>query len=1275
MKLLNADGSLNSLLEHAAVVDVAVETHVSSVVCYVTHIPRYPLILGDPWLKEHDARTSHKDRTLSLAHEDCLRTGCLRAGKPVLIYAQDAPQPEKDTSTQDLEVKFVSAMHFYRLARKSNHSAGILFPTGSSAQLCSATTNTVTPDDFDKFRKGKPKLSHEDLKARVPEYLHDLLDLFDQTMADALPEHTDEDHAIALEYGKDPPFARKYRPMSPQELEAVRYYLEDLIAKGHIRRSTSPAAAPILIVRKPGGGIRVCIDYRGLNEITIKNRHPIPHVNETLQRLQGCRYFTKFDVIAAFNRIRIAAGDEWKTAFTTRYGQFEYLVMPFGLCNAPGTFQSYINNSLKDYLDLWTTAYLDDVLIFSKTLEEHKEHVRKVATRLLERKLYVDIHKCEFEMREVKYLGLMVGSDGVRMDPEKVDAVASWEAPKSVKDVQAFLGFANFYRRFVKDYSTISKPLNLLTHGELRTTASGKKKRAYAPFEWTAECQNAFETLKIAFTTAPTLVHFDPDRETWIETDASDFVTAGVLSQMVDGVLRPVAFFSKKMTPTECNYEIYDKELLAIIKAFENWRPEAISVEPQNPIKIYSDHRSLEWFMTTKQLNRRQARWAEFLSEFNFRIMYRPGKQGEKPDALTRRRQDLPGGPEDERLRFQLQTVLKHDNLDPDLRAAISCAWLSPLSTPTPACAWACPLSTEPPNENHGVPDTPHLDDLMAEAYAEDEDIKTLMTSVNKREPKVPAALYKKGYHCHMGHLKIIGERLYMKNQLFVPLSHPLRLRLMQLHHNPARLGHPGYKTMFELLSRSYYWPNMRRDLQKFTNACTTCIRVRGLDQQKHGLLQPLEPPDRRWQSVSFDFIEKLPNSSWKNVNHRYILVMVDRLTKMVIAEGLPDNSVDSLLEAVHRRLFCTRGLIDDFINDRGSAMVAQLWKRICERYGISIKYSSAHHPETDGQTEVTNKAVKNYLRSYVNHMQHDWMYWLPRAEFALNNRMNRSIGMSPFFANYGYHPRVGIEPPSPVQPRDARVERADHIVARTQAVDKLLRTLVRAAQDEMAHHANKHRVPHPKYEVGDKVFVNTKSFATSRPSKGLDWHWIGPWPITRVIDHKAYELEIPEDRRAAGLTPVFHPWKLRPAPKNPYPGQSIEPPEGDVFFDDDEEEPHTEYEVAEIVDRRETKRYGVQYKCTYVNNWDEWNADPQWQPWNDFLRSRKLVREYHLLHPDQPPPPQGLLDWVDPEDSEDEGDKLQAQGTSPRGGGGSVRPPTRGGRQLRRNPVRRARK
>ncbi|SLM41524.1 reverse transcriptase domain protein [Lasallia pustulata] len=363
----------------------------------------------------------------------------------------------------------------------------------------------VSLRDIEKALESK---KHIDPAVKLPKEYHKFLDVFSRQEADMLPVHRSYNYKIPLEDGKQPTFRALYG-MSQDELKVLRKYLDDHLSKGFIRASSSPAAAPVLFVRKPGGGLRFCVDYQGLNTITVKNRYPLPLIKETLDRLCNAVVYTKLDIIAAFNRLRIAKGEEWKTAFRTRYRLYEYLVMPFGLANAPSSFQHYINDTLRDYLDVFCTAYIDDILIYSNSQEEHAVHVKKVLERLQTASLQVDISKCEFNVTEA--------------------------------------------------FSKVVAPLIALVQKDV-------------PFQWTEDCQKAFDLLKKRFTTAPILAHFDPTKEIIVEIDASDWVSAGILSQYsIDNILRPVAFFSKKHSAQEVNYEIYYKELLAIICAFEEW--------------------------------------------------------------------------------------------------------------------------------------------------------------------------------------------------------------------------------------------------------------------------------------------------------------------------------------------------------------------------------------------------------------------------------------------------------------------------------------------------------------------------------------------------------------------------------------------------------------------------------------------------------------------------------------------------------------------------------
>jgi len=421
-----------------------------------------------------------------------------------------------------------------------------------------------------------------------------------------------------------------------------------MLRTGKIRRSTSPAESPILFVPKPHcRGLQLCVDYRALNKVTVPNRYPLPLMQGLQDRVQGTQWFTKMDLKNGFHLIRIREGDEWKTAFRTQYGLYDFQVIPLGRTNAPSTFQDMMNHVFSDMLDVGLLAYMDNIVVYAKTQEEHDEKVKEVLTRLTENGLTVSPDKCVWRVQEVEFLGYIIGREGIKISREKVEAVLSWRTPESLADTQSFLGFANFYRRFIQDYSRIAHPLTELTTGEGKNWASNK------------EAEAAFRELKHRFTTAPIMAQFNREKPVIIETDATDFTIGAVLSQRdPEGKLHPVAFRSRKFQPAEINYEIHDKELLAIVDAFKYWRRYGEGAMHQ--VQVYSDHQNLEYFTTTKVLNRWQARWAQELSGINFRIYYQPGSRNGKPDALSRRSEYHPekGGSENQ----PITTVLKREH-------------------------------------------------------------------------------------------------------------------------------------------------------------------------------------------------------------------------------------------------------------------------------------------------------------------------------------------------------------------------------------------------------------------------------------------------------------------------------------------------------------------------------------------------------------------------------------------------------------------------------------
>ncbi|XDV33933.1 hypothetical protein PO909_004169 [Leuciscus waleckii] len=458
--------------------------------------------------------------------------------------------------------------------------------------------------------------------SNVPAEYHDLKEVFSKSRAASLPPHRPYDCAIDLLPGKSPPKGKLYSLSAP-EREAMEKYISDSLATKFIRPSSSPAGAGFFFVGKKDGSLRPCIDYRGLNNITVKNTYPLPLMSSAFERLQGASLFTKLDLRNAYHLVRIREGDEWKTAFNTPRGHFEYLVMPFGLSNSPAVFQALVNDVLRDMVDQFIYVYLDDILIFSSSLQEHVQHVRRVLQRLLENGLFVKAEKCEFHAQSVSFLGYIISSEGVRMDPEKVKAVVEWPIPDSRKALQRFLGFANFYRRFIRNFSQLAAPLTALTSP--RTT-----------FRWSDAAEAAFTKLKDRFVSAPILIAPDSSRQFVVEVDASEVGVGAVLSQRssTDEKMHPCAFLSHRLSPAERNYDIGNRELLAVKLTLEEWRHwlEGSGV----PFIVWTDHKNLEYIRSAKRLNSRQARWALFFGRFDFTLSYRPGSKNIKPDSLSR---------------------------------------------------------------------------------------------------------------------------------------------------------------------------------------------------------------------------------------------------------------------------------------------------------------------------------------------------------------------------------------------------------------------------------------------------------------------------------------------------------------------------------------------------------------------------------------------------------------------------------------------------------------
>ncbi len=557
---------------------------------YVIDWAQYDAVLGQNWLEHTKAVHNHGRNRITVTHNNKIIT---------LIYSRRSINRDKSKYTMSLN-SLTSHIQHNLVNNKHDH-----------LQIYVAT---IIPHDTDKHNKSDGNFS----KLVSDTLQHEYADLFGE-MSDLPPHRVGVDHTIPIIDGAQPVNRPPHR-LSAEHNDELNRQIDELMKLGCIRPSQSPYASPIIFVRKKDGTTRMCIDYRALNNITIKNRYPLPHTDDLMSRLVHAKYLTKLDSRSGYHQIRMADSDIHKTAFTCRYGSFEYLVMPFGLCNAPATFMSMMHQVLHDYIDKCVIVFLDDILIYSETQEQHLQHVRDIFNTLRQAQLYVKLSKYEFGLTETEFLGHIVGNGGIRMSPSKVDTIHKWPIPQSVTDVRSFLGMCNYYRKFVRNYSIIAKPLFEL----LRNNTT---------FKWSTDTQNAFDTLKRCMSAEPVLVLPDHNKEWYVFTDASGYGIDGVLCQQYDTSYKPIMFESHKLSDTELNWSTHDNEMYAIIYTLQQCRP---YIESKR-VTVITDHNSLIYMHKQPKLSAKQARWNEYLALFDVHILYKSGRPNVVADALLRK--------------------------------------------------------------------------------------------------------------------------------------------------------------------------------------------------------------------------------------------------------------------------------------------------------------------------------------------------------------------------------------------------------------------------------------------------------------------------------------------------------------------------------------------------------------------------------------------------------------------------------------------------------------
>ena len=655
-----------------------------------------------------------------------------------------------------------------------------------------------------------------------------------------------------------------------------------------------------------------------------------------------------------------------------------------------------------------------------------------------ENHLFAKLEKCQFGIRSVQFLGARISPQGIQPDVNKVKSIQEWPTPCTKKELLSFLGLANYLRKFVDNFSKLAVPFHQLCRKEV-------------PYIWSPDCQTAFETIKSAIASSPILTHADPLKPFWVETDASDFALGSVLSQMdPDGTLRPCAFYSRGLNDAERNYCVYEKELLAIKAAFEEWRHYLEGAPHQ--ITVFSDHKGLEFFADAKVINQRHARWATFFKRFDFVVKYLPGPSNPRADALSRR-------PDYEPPETNTPQLTQQHILDPTIVevAAIS------------------------------RPDSLSFLDRVKQALAHDEFYQSQLDTQ------------------WVGQFTLTNGLPYFQQRLYLP-DGPLRLEVLTACHDSKLAGHYGRRRTAELVNRIFYWPGMTKTVQDFCDSCHVCATSKTPRHLPYGPLMPLPIPDRPWSSIAMDFITDLPKSEGMTT----ILTVTDRYSKMahfVPLACLPD--AEKTAEAFVREIVRLHGLPDEIITDRGTQFTSRFWKRMLEVLDIKQSLSTAYHPQTNGQSERTNQTLQQYLRCYCSHHQDDWVSLLPLAEFSFNNTCNTSTKLTPFYVNHGYHPRFEYLAPSAEM-----VPKVEDRLTQLLVVREQLRETLSKALEDQAQYANEHRQDVPKLDIDDLVYLDARNITSLRPSKKLDYKKLGPFKVSKIINPVTFQLDLPPGTR-----------------------------------------------------------------------------------------------------------------------------------------------------------------
>lgn len=767
------------------------------------------------------------------------------------------------------------------------------------------------------------------------------------------------------------PVKERLRRYPKGDQEEIMRQVRDLEGRGLIEPSDSPWAANVVLVRKKDGARRLCVDYRGLNARTIKDAYPVPRIDETLDELGGSRWFSTLDLASGYWQVALDEDASQKSSFVVRNGLYRWKCMPFGLCNAPATFERLMDKVMAGLQWEILLIYLDDVIVFGKTVEEEIRRLRVVFERLRKAGLKLKPSKCSLFQRSVKYLGHIVSAEGVATDPEKVSAVADWPVPKCVKEVRSFIGLASYYRKFIQGFAEIASPLHELT----------SKSRE---FLWTDKCQRAFEELKQRLQSSPILAYPLAIGDYVLDTDASGDGIGAVLSQVQDGEEKVVAYASRKLSKAERNYCVTRRELLAVVVYLKHFRQYLYG----RKITVRTDHAALRWLLNFKDPEGQLARWLQVVSEYDVTVQHRPGRKHGNADCLSRRQCKQCGrGGDPGKVSGTVEAG--EGSVDPkesvtEVSEVVGSAVRGILAKPgvsqedvrnaqmaDPCFKWLIELK----ESGSGWPD-------WVEVSHTSKTRKTLWSMWGQLE--VRNRLLSRRWESDDGKS--------IRWQLVLPEEY--RRDVVNELHGGSAGGHLGLRKTLAKVKLRYYWPGMTADVRSHLRCCELCQRRKSPSKRRVAPLQQYRvgaPVER----VALDLLGPLPRSDSGNV---WVLVVGDYCSKWMEAFPLPDAKAETVAAKFVSEFVCRFGVPQELHSDQGTNFESAVFAEMCRLLGIRKTRTTAYNPKSDGMVERFNKTLVNIVSMLIEpkRKQRDWDECLPFATFAYRCSPQESTGETP---------------------------------------------------------------------------------------------------------------------------------------------------------------------------------------------------------------------------------------------------------------------------------------